>query len=80
MRSDIKVSFIDNAEEDKLHDDIIDEITRLGASKAKWMKIAAREKLERDHGNQAQKINVNIPNANNTGGIIDSMDNWFKPQ
>lgn len=77
MRKDIKVSFVDNEEEDKLHDDIINESKRVGACQAKWMKIAAREKLERDHSNGVHKTNVDnnyIPQ----GGVVNSMDEFFK--
>ena len=75
MRKDIRVSFVDNEEEDKLYDDILEECKYIG--KAKWMKIAAREKLERNHDNKPQKINNDIT-TNSQGGIIDSMDQFFK--
>lgn len=79
MRKDIRVSFVDNEEEDKLHDDIIDESKRVGACQAKWMKIAAREKLERDCNNGLHKTNVDntyIPQ----GGVVNSIEEWFTPQ
>lgn len=76
MRKDIKVSFMDDPEEDQLYDDIIKQskITFLG--QARWMKLAAREKLERDF---SSKSDSKVPkmSADNQGGIINSLDDLF---
>jgi len=72
MRDDIRVSFKNTPEEDQLYDDIIEASKYIG--KAIWMKLAAREKLERDRDTTKQKIN----NHNHSGGLIDSLDNLFQ--
>lgn len=72
MRKDIKVSFKDNPDEDRLYDDIMAACKFIG--QAPWMKIAAIEKLERDHGScKVRKPNV----TNNQGGFINSLDDLF---
>lgn len=75
MRKDIRVSFSDTPEQDQLYDEIIAEGKRTFLGQSGYMKLAAREKLERDHGssNKVQKTSVNI----NQGGFmngINSMD------
>lgn len=76
MRRDIKVSFKGNPEEIKLYNDIIARCEFIG--KSTWIKIAAREKLERDgnklENNKPQKINMA---NNNSSGIINSLDDLF---
>jgi hypothetical protein len=79
MRRDINVSFKDDSEEDQLYDRIIKECKTTFLGQSGWMKLAAREKLERDHGssksdNKPQKINMN----NNQSGIINSLDDLFQ--
>lgn len=76
MRKDIKVSFRDEPEQDQLYDDIIAESKRTFLGQSGYMKLAAREKLERDRSNgsnsKVQKTNVN---SNQSGfGIMDCSD------
>ena len=76
MRKDIRVSFKDNPEEDKLYDDIIAECNLIG--KSAWMKIAAREKLERNRGSsKSDSIKSQRITTNNQAGIINSLDDLF---
>lgn len=81
MKDGIKVSFVNNDDEKKLYDDIIKASKDIG--KSKWIKIAAREKLERDRINedrlrQFNSINMNVPQQinhfNSGANIIDGMD------
>jgi len=74
LRKDIRVSFKDNPDEDRLYDDIIAECKLIG--KSAWMKIAAREKLERNYSGSSNKTQKIVTN-NTQGGIIDSLDDLF---
>ena len=73
MRNDIKVSFKDNEEENLLYDNIINQSKFIG--KSSWMKLAAREKIEKEL--KPQKKNDFI-NTNQQSGIINSLDDLFK--
>lgn len=73
MRKDIRVSFKDNEEEDRLYDDIITECKLVG--KSAWMKIAAREKLERDYGGKSDS-KVQKKGMGNQGGFLGSINSF----
>ena len=72
----IRVSFKDNECEEQLYNDILDESKLVGQSA--WMKIAAKEKLDRDKGK------VVATSVNNTpSNIVDKelpMSNAQLPQ
>lgn len=77
----ITISFMNNEEENKLYDDVIEGSKYIGYSK--WGKMAFREKLERDRNNQPANnqqfqmpdINNSYPTMQNTdSSIINSMD------
>jgi hypothetical protein len=74
MRKDIKVSFKNNPEEDKLYDDIITNCKFIGQSA--WMKLAASEKLERDNGSNGNVHKTNVNNQNGFG-LLNSCEDLF---
>jgi hypothetical protein len=77
MRKDIKISFKDDPEEDKLYDDIIHDCKFIG--KSSWMKLAAREKLERDRIGSKSEHTQKISQINQqSGGFINSLDDLFQ--
>jgi hypothetical protein len=60
--------------EEKLYDDIMNECEII--KQADWMKIAAKEKLERDHGKK-QTIQPQIVSSNFNSTTITSADDLF---
>ena len=77
MRKDIKVSFKDNPDDDKLYDDIIAEGKKTFLGQSGFMKLAAKEKLERDYGSN-EKVHKNKLNINQNGcGVINSCADLF---
>jgi len=73
MNKVIRVSF--TKDEEQLFNDILKECKYIG--QAKWMKIAAREKLQRDRekNNNTSKA---ISNNNNKLPIIKDLSEIFK--
>jgi len=69
MRKDIRVSFKDNPDEDKLYDEIIEASKIIG--KSAWLKLAAKEKLDRERKNN--KLN---PVQNTT--IVNELSDLFQ--
>lgn len=85
----IAVSFVNDEDELQLYDDILK--ASKGMKKSSWMKIAAREKLERESGINNVGIVHNVQNpinrqtvrttdnqSQNGQSIVNSLDDLFK--
>lgn len=69
----IRVTFCDKESEDTLYKNIMEECELIGP--CRWMKRAAKEKIERDRRERENNTNQSTQASNS---IISSLDDLFK--